>query len=233
MGSVPRMGVWTDWCYHRSPLVTMMEIPSRRDTLMNQSPFGKPLPPPDSDQSSEEFEAFRSYLHVLAETQLQARLKSKVDASDIVQQTLLQAYRARDQFQGTSRAEKAGWLRRILGNVLFSVLRDYSRQRRDVGREQSIQAVEQSSLLLGNLLASEVSSPSNALHREEQAAQLAEAMLELTEEQRQAIILKYWHNASLVSIAEQLGKSPEAVAGLIFRGMRRLRSRMRQGDEDA
>lgn len=170
-----------------------------------------------------EFEPFRSYLQVLAETQMHNRLKSKVDASDIVQQTLLQAYQAKKQFRGTTEAEKAGWLRTILSNVLFGLARDFSRKRRDVSREQSIQAVEQSSLQLANLLSADGSSPSAALHRQERANELAQAMLKLTGDQRQAIILKYWHGATLAEIGEELDKSSEAVAGLIFRGMQKLK----------
>lgn len=177
-----------------------------------------------SSETDEEFEAFRSYLHVLAETQLHTRLKSKVDASDIVQQTMLQAYQAREQFRGNTEAEKAAWLRTILSNVLFGLARGFSRQRRDVSREQSIQAVEQSSLQLMGLLSSEVSSPSANLHRHERANQLAQAMLKLTAEQRKAIMLKYWQGQTLNEISDELGKSNEAVAGLIFRGMRKLRS---------
>lgn len=173
---------------------------------------------------NEEFEAFRSYLHVLAETQLHNRLKSKVDASDIVQQTMLQAYQARSQFRGSSDAEKAAWLRTILNNVLCGLARGFGRQRRDVSREQSMQAIENSSVQLMNLLAGDVSSPSAAMHRHERADELARAMLKLTAEQRQAIMLKYWHGKTLSQISETLGKSNEAVAGLIFRGMQKLRS---------
>lgn len=182
-----------------------------------------------TSEDQNEFEAFRSYLHVLAETQLHARLKGKVDASDVVQQTMLQAYQAREQFRGSSDAEKAGWLRTILGNVLCGLARDFSRKRRDISREQSIQAVEQSSLQLANLLSANVSSPSAALHRHERANELAQAMLKLTYEQRQAIILKYWHGETLAQIGEKLNKSTEAVAGLIFRGMQKLRSELAHG----
>ncbi len=174
-------------------------------------------------ENTDEFEPFRSYLHVLAETQLHARLKPKVDASDIVQQTMLQAYQARNQFRGTTDAEKAGWLRTILGNVLSGIAREFGRQRRDISREQSVQAVEQSSLQLQNLLSADSSSPSAALHRHERANQLAKAMLQLTNEQRQAIILKYWQGATLAEIGQELDKSTEAVAGLIFRGMQKLK----------
>ena len=162
---------------------------------------------------------------------MNARLKSKVDASDIVKQTMLQAYQARSQFRGTTDAERAGWLRTILGNVLCGLARDFSRQRRDISREQSIQAVEQSSLQLANLFAADTSSPSAAMHRHERADKLAKAMLKLTNEQRQAIILKYWHGATLAEIGQQLDKSTEAVAGLIFRGMKALKGQFGTSEE--
>ncbi len=177
---------------------------------------------------SDEFEPFRGYLQVLAESQLHSRLKSKVDPADVVQQTMLQAYQAREQFRGTSDAERAAWLRSILSNVLFGMAREFSRQRRDITREQSLQAVEQSSLHLANLLVAASSSPSAALHRHERANQLAQAMLVLTSDQRQAIMLKYWHGQTLAQIAEELGKTTEAVAGLIFRGMQKLKAELKE-----
>lgn len=170
---------------------------------------------------------FRDYLHVLAESLLSASLRKKVDAADVVQQTLLQGYQSFEQFRGTTDAELAAWLRTILSNVMFGLMREYSRQCRDISREQSIQAVEQSSMQLANLLAANTSSPSAALQRQEWANEVARAMLKLTTDQRQAIMLKYWHNATLAEIGEQLGKSNEAVAGLIFRGMQKLKEMFR------
>lgn len=174
----------------------------------------------------DDLESYRAYLHVLAESQMHNRLKGKLDAADLVQQTLMQAYQARDQFRGTTGAEKAAWLRTILNNVLLATARDFSRQRRDVTREQAMAALEQSSLQLANLLTATTSSPSAAMHRQDRANALAKAMLSLTTEQRQAIMLKYWQGATLVEIGEQLDKSTEAVAGLIFRGMQKLRSKL-------
>ena len=198
--------------------------------MEDQEETGDLEPQPDVSLNSEgdlhnagddegQFETFRNYLHILAETQLHGPLKNKVDASDIVQQTMLQAYRAKAQFKGNSDGEKAAWLRAILGNVMCGLHRDYS-------REQSVQAVEQSSLQLSNLLTASSSSPSAAMHRDDWANELARVMLRLTSEQRQAIMLKYWHGATLAEISEQLGKSSEATAGLLFRGMRKLRNEL-------
>jgi RNA polymerase sigma-70 factor (ECF subfamily) len=173
-----------------------------------------------------ELEAFRPYLQIMAESQLFDRLKSKVDAADIVQQTLVQAYQARDQYRGQSSAERAAWLRTILNNVLLATAREFSRQRRDINREHSMQAIEQSSMHLTNLLIATTSSPSAALHRQELANQLAHAMLALTSDQRQAVMLKYWEGLTLVEISQRLEKSTEAVAGLIFRAMQKLRGKI-------
>jgi len=57
------------------------------------------------------FERYRAYLHLLARLQLDRRLQAKVDASDIVQQTLVQALRGWSEFRGQTEAEVAAWRR--------------------------------------------------------------------------------------------------------------------------
>jgi RNA polymerase sigma-70 factor, ECF subfamily len=124
---------------------------------------------PESDSNGSALEHFRSWLHLLAQLHLDPRLKSKLDASDIVQQTPLQAHQARDQFRGRSDGERAAWLRQILARNLAHAMRDFSRDRRDVGREQSLEAaIEASSVRLEAWLAVEQSSPSQQAQRNEQ-----------------------------------------------------------------
>lgn len=168
---------------------------------------------------------FRSYLRVLAGMQLDPMIKCRVDPSDIVQQTLLQAHRAADQFRGTSDAELAGWLRQILANELAHQLRDNRRAKRDVGREVSYQqSVEHSSLRLERLLVSDAPSPSDNVQKKERALHLADLLTELPEKQRESIELHYWHGWTLQQIAERQGCSKSAVAGAIGRGLKRLQS---------
>src|SRR5262245_10063846 len=169
-------------------------------------------------------ERFRAYLRLLARLHLDARLRGKLDPSDVVQQTLLQAYRGLDQFQGGTDAERAAWLRRILANNLALAARAFARERRNVAREQPLEAaLDESSARLQAWLAAEQSSPSERAERHEEALRLAEALEQLPEAQREALVLQHWQGRSLAEIGERLDRSAEAVAGLLKRGLKRLR----------
>ncbi len=154
-------------------------------------------------------------------------VRAKVGASDVVQQTLFEAHRDLDQFRGRTAGEQAAWLRQILARNLANVLRDLRRDKRDVAREQPLQAaVDESASRLEVWLAAEQSSPSQQVERQERAVLLAEALATLPENQREAVVLRHWHNCSLVDIGEQLGCTTAAVTGLLHRGLRKLRQKL-------
>ena len=71
------------------------------------------------------------YLGMLAELQLGHGGRAKIDPSDIVQQTLLDAHRDQDQFRGRTEAEMAAWLRRLLACNLADAVRLLGRAKRD------------------------------------------------------------------------------------------------------
>jgi RNA polymerase sigma-70 factor (ECF subfamily) len=179
---------------------------------------------------SDDIERFRPYLRVLAQTRFQTKFQGKLDASDIVQQTMLNAYQSWEQFRGKSDAELAGWLRQILANLIIRNTRDMGRGKRDIQRERSIDAaLQESSMQLGKLLADPgQGTPSQVVMKEERAAELAQALMELPDDQREAIMGKYWHGQTSAEIGEQLQRSPEAVAGLLYRGLKKLREVMGQ-----
>src|SRR5262249_51687098 len=83
---------------------------------------------------------YRPWLQVLAQAQLGRRLPGKCDASDLVQQALLDACRGLPDFRGTTEAEVCAWLRQVLARALGHELRRYAgTQQRDVGREVSLE----------------------------------------------------------------------------------------------
>ncbi len=172
---------------------------------------------------------FRDYLHLLARLQLSPKVRTKVDASDIVQQTLLEAHQALPQFRGRTDAERAAWLRQILARNLANVLRDLGRAKRDINRERSLEAaLQDSSVLIGSWLAAKQSSPSQKADQNEQAIRLAAALATLPDAQREALILHYWQGCTLVETAEHLGRTAAAVAGLLHRGLKALRSQLQE-----
>jgi RNA polymerase sigma-70 factor (ECF subfamily) len=169
-------------------------------------------------------EQFRDYLLMLARMQLGPASRYKLEASDVVQQTLLEAHRKHGQFRGSSAAEMAGWLRQLLAFNLADAARAAGRAKRDVGRERSLEAaLDASSARLGAMLAADQSTPSQAAGRHEDAVLLAGAMARLPEPQRQALVLRHCQGCSLDEISRQLGRTPAAVAGLLKRGLRQLR----------
>jgi RNA polymerase sigma-70 factor (ECF subfamily) len=93
---------------------------------------------PDTDERP--LAGYRDYLHLLTRLQLDARLRAKLDASDVVQQAILQAHQCQDQFRGGTEAEWLGWLRAILANVLAAAVRRFDTRAREVGRERSLEA---------------------------------------------------------------------------------------------
>lgn len=170
-------------------------------------------------------EKFRTYLLLMARMHMGHKLGAKMDPSDIVQQTLLDAHRQREQFRGSTSAEMAGWLRRMLACNLADALRAFARDKRDLARERSLEAaLEESSARIEAWLHAEQSSPSQKAERTEDMLRLVEALAELPEAQREAVVLHYWQGQTLAEVAAQLERSVPAVAGLLQRGLKTLRT---------
>jgi RNA polymerase sigma-70 factor (ECF subfamily) len=169
-------------------------------------------------------EGFRDYLRLLARVQLSPRLQAKFDDSDIVQQTLLEAHKCRGQFRGQSEAEWLAWLRAILANVLAAAARRFSTDARGLDRERSLEAqLDLSSSRLECLLAADQTSPSERAVRGEDLLRLAHAIACLPLDQRQVVEMHHLKGMSLAEVAELTGRTRPAVAGLLFRGLNKLR----------
>ncbi|MEK6237270.1 MAG: sigma-70 family RNA polymerase sigma factor [Planctomycetales bacterium] len=169
-------------------------------------------------------EEFRRYLLMLARARVGPARRAKVDPSDIVQHTLLDAHQKLDQFQGTTEAEMAAWLRKMLSCRIADAFRFLGRQKRDAAREQPLDPrLEETCSHLEMWLEAVQSSPSSAATRGEQLVELAEAMAALPEAQREAIELHHLHGLTLRDTAEQMGRSGGSVVGLLRRGLVKLR----------
>jgi RNA polymerase sigma-70 factor (ECF subfamily) len=172
-------------------------------------------------------ERYRAYLGLIARLQVEPRLRGRVDLSGVVQQTLFEAHQVLREGDGHTPEERLAWLRKCLAHNLSDELRKMHAEMRDVRRERSLEAaLGTSSARLGDWAAAADSSPSEHVIRDERAVQLAAALEGLPEAQREALVLQHWHGWRVAEIAAHLGRTRTAVAGLLKRGLAKLREEL-------
>jgi RNA polymerase sigma-70 factor, ECF subfamily len=191
--------------------------PPADNGAMPDAPPATPIPGPEPV----DWTGDRDYLAVLAHVTVPPWLRPRVDPSDVVQQSLVNAVTHRDQFRGAGPGPRRAWLRQILANVI----RDAARKHRGpAGLERAVQvALDESSRRLDALLAAEQSGPGERAQKLEDLRRLTDGLARLPPDQRTAVELKHLRGWTVRQIADHLGRGPEAVGGLLRRGMRALR----------
>jgi RNA polymerase sigma-70 factor (ECF subfamily) len=178
----------------------------------------------NNKSDNELIESFRGYLLVLANLHLDPRLKGKMDAEDIVQQTMMRAHAAWPELRDKRPEILVAWLRTILASTLADALKHYRRDRRDIHLERSIAAdVDQSAAGLEGWLQAEQTSPSMGAARNEELVRLTQALSRLRADMREVIVLKHLKNMTLQQVAEQTNRTTASVASLLRRGLAELR----------
>jgi RNA polymerase sigma-70 factor (ECF subfamily) len=181
-----------------------------------------------ADDINQALGEYRAYLETLTSIQIDPQLRHRVGWSDIIQDTLLEAWKEFDSIQQLDEVGRKGRLRRMLLNNLRDAIRKLLGRRRDVRLERSLEvAASESADRLDRQIAIENSSPLDKMVEEEQALQLLEGLSKLNERQREALILQKYHGWTLARIAEYLGCTIGAVAGMHARGLNELRKYVR------
>jgi RNA polymerase sigma-70 factor (ECF subfamily) len=176
------------------------------------------------------FARYRHYLWLLAQGKIGGRLRTRCDPSDLVQQTLLEAFRDFAGFTGAHEAELLAWLRQILAHNLYNEARHQGAQRRDAARQVSLEEVqaglEQSSVTLGNCLAGNVPSPSHVAGQHEAAVHLADTLARLPEDYQTVLRLRVFEELPAEEVAKRMGRTAGAVRMLQLRALTALREMM-------
>lgn len=171
---------------------------------------------------------YQPWLRFLACREVDTRYRGKFDASDIVQQALLEAVRDMSQFRGQTEEEFRAWLRTILAHVLAHEFRRYrGTQKRDVTQEVSLNhSLQHSSAWLSEALAGSVTSPSLQAARNEEELRLADVLTRLPDDYREVILLRNLEGLSHEEVARRMGRGVGAVRMLWVRALARLREEM-------
>lgn len=172
---------------------------------------------------------YRGYLRLLAEAEIGRRFQRKFDASDLVQETLLKACRSIHQFRGQSDAEMAAWLRQILARTFLNMTRDLQCGKRDLEREVPLEeALHRSSVSMEELSVAAVPSPSSFLDHHDRLLSVSEALIQLPDDHRTALILRYLRGSKLCEIGAQMRMSRSSVARLLRSALAGLRENLRR-----
>jgi RNA polymerase sigma-70 factor, ECF subfamily len=168
----------------------------------------------------------RPVLLTLAEALISPALRVELDASDLVQQTLMEAHQQSRELASFDDGPFFSWLRTALRHNVLDAVKHLSTQKNNAARRVRVSNIEDSFVRLEELLVADDTSPSEIVQRNEQTAQLLAAIQGLTSNQREAVILKHLRGLSLQQVAKELSLSESATAGLLHRGRKQLVERL-------
>jgi RNA polymerase sigma-70 factor, ECF subfamily len=192
------------------------------------------MPPPQSncqllaahagskEALGELLESHRGYLLLIAQEHLGTKLSPKGDASDLVQETFLEAYRDFGRFQGNSDAELRPWLRRLLLNNLANFSRRFRNGgKRDLDREVPLQTGGPA-----QAVAADDDTPSECFATKERDQQVTHALERLPEDYRLVLQLRYREKRPFEEIATLMQRSPNAVRKLWARAVKAMQQEL-------
>jgi RNA polymerase sigma-70 factor, ECF subfamily len=178
-----------------------------------------------SDQDWADISArFQGYLLALARAHINPRLRAKLGPESMVQETLLEAYRDRADFRGSTEPELAAYLRCILVRNIRDGVRALGRGKRDVDLEVSLAGLDRASFRIDQQLASRPATPEAEMARLQELLRFLEALSTLPEAERDVLELRHLQGMSLKEVAEALGRRYDATRRLCSQGERRLRA---------
>jgi RNA polymerase sigma-70 factor (ECF subfamily) len=176
----------------------------------------------DREANDDAIDGFRIYLLTVAERSLTPELKTKEGASDVVQETLVEAHRIFHRFEGRSQEALRAWLRQLLKNRVAHAARRYrGTEKRRLGRELSLDAG-----LAGHdldlALSADHTSPGGRAERGEEEAALISALGRLPDKMRQAVLGRHHEHCTFDELGRRLGCSNVAARKLWLRALERL-----------
>jgi RNA polymerase sigma-70 factor, ECF subfamily len=171
-------------------------------------------------------ERYRPFLLLVAQQRIGPKLAVRCDPADAVQSTFVDAQAGFERFAGSTEPEFSAWIKRMHLHNLDDLVREHVlAKNRSVKQERAPIEVEGSASFCWWEPAAEQTSPSQRLIQGEKALRLAELLQSLPDGQREAVRLRHLEGWSLEQIAEELGRSLAATAGLIKRGLAALREK--------
>jgi RNA polymerase sigma-70 factor, ECF subfamily len=168
-------------------------------------------------------QAYRSYLHTIAREEIDAALLAKGSASDLVQETFLEASQTFPRFTGQSAGELRAWLRCLLLRRVSKHGRRFRKTcKRAVGSEVPLEACESR----GTNLPAPVETPSVYAAVDEEQSLLLQVLEQMPPDYRRVIQLRYQEGRTFEEIGPLMGRTANAVRLLWLRAIERIKTHL-------
>jgi RNA polymerase sigma-70 factor, ECF subfamily len=176
----------------------------------------------DTAARDELFARCRSYVNLVARAQVESWMRTRTDASDLVQQTLLEAHCGFDEFRGQTEAEWLAWLKKILSHNVHDFVRTQKADKRDVRKEARLQTTGADGESFQFEPSGDEPTPSAILVGLEEQLELADAIAQLPEDYQQIILLRNLQRLPFDEIALRMDRSRPAAQMLWTRAIKKL-----------
>jgi RNA polymerase sigma-70 factor (ECF subfamily) len=176
-------------------------------------------------------EHYRDYLRRMVAARLDRRLAPRIDASDVVQETLADAADRLDEYLSDPPLPFFGWLRVLAGEHVREAHRKHLHVKgRSVARESRMPELNDVSMVsLAHQLAANDTSPSNRLIRYEDLEWVKAGLAALPAHDREIIVMRYIEALSSLEISQALGTTETDAKNRLYRALMRLRNQMEGG----
>jgi RNA polymerase sigma-70 factor (ECF subfamily) len=173
------------------------------------------------------FDEHRDRLRRMVELRIDARLRARVDASDVLQEAFLDVARDLDAYLADPKLPPLLWLRLHVGRRLTTLHRQHlGTKMRDAGLEIALYqgaSPAASSAALASMLLGRHTSPTQAAQRAERLLRVQEALNSLDPIDREVLALRHFEQLGHAEAAQVLGITQEAEAKRYFRALKRLK----------
>jgi RNA polymerase sigma-70 factor (ECF subfamily) len=177
---------------------------------------------------AELYQRHRDRLRRMVELRMDARLHGRVDASDVIQDGLIDVAQRVESYVRDPELPVFLWLRLVVGDRLAMIHRDHlGTKMRDVRQEVSLYRdpmPRASSAALASMLLGRLTTPSNAAIRAQQILQVQEAANSLEPLDREVVALRHFEQLSRAETAVVLGITEEAGAKRYIRALKKLKT---------
>ena len=187
----------------------------------------------DREAMEELMAAHRARLRQIVAVRLDGRMASRIDASDVVQESLMEATRRLGEYLDRREVPFFVWLRQLAWQRLAQLYRFHSKaQRRSVEREvEQIPLSDESVMRFADRLVASGTAPSRRLRRKETQEQVRAALARLAPADEEVLVLRHLEQLSTREIAAVLKISEPAVRHRQRRALQRLTRILRTSSE--